>query len=86
MLALRRTDPSLNIRGTVDVIPELMDRIESGDRMVIMLFDPAFGRPVAFRIFDRFELPQDFSIGAADAMGEAELKGCLLYTSDAADE
>ena len=30
---------------------------------------------MAFRILDRFELPQDFSIGVSDAMGEVELKG-----------
>ena len=43
--------------------------------MVIMLFEPALGRPVAFRILNRFELPLDFSIGATDAMGGADLKG-----------
>ena len=75
LLVERRTDPSLNIRGIVDVMPELRDRIESEHPMVIMLFDPALGRPVAFRIINWFNLPQEFNIGAADAMGGVELKG-----------
>ena len=75
LLEARRKDPAMNILGTIDVSPEFKDQISAEDRLVIMLFDPKLGRPVAFRILENFSLPQDFSIGVADAMPGIQLKG-----------
>ncbi len=70
-----RTAAAVSISGTVDVVPEMREHIESSDRMVIMLFDPKQGRPAAFKILPAFRLPQSFAIGAADAMPGTSLSG-----------
>ena len=71
----RRADPQWNIAGTIDVSPAFQDLISPQDRLVIMLFDPQLGRPVAFRILENFDLPQEFRIGTMDAMPRIQLKG-----------
>ena len=78
LMEARVTDNSLNIQGIIDVLPGLSDRIESADRMVIMLFNPSLSRPVAYRILPHFELPQHFIIGTADTMPGVELRGNLF--------
>ena len=45
------------------------------DRLVIMLFDPKKGRPVAVKILDNFKLPQKFSIGHSNALGIQTFRG-----------
>jgi hypothetical protein len=71
----RRADPQWNIAGTVNVSPAFQAQISPQDRLVIMLFDPQLGRPVAFRILENFNLPQEFRIGTMDAMPGIQLKG-----------
>jgi len=52
-----------------------LDQVDSEDRLVIMLFDPKKGRPVAIKMLEKFNLPQKFSIGQSNAMGGQTLSG-----------
>ena len=65
----------MNILGTCDVARDCNDRISAESRLVIMLFDTILGRTVGVGILEIFSLPQDFSIGAVDAMPGIQLKG-----------
>ena len=60
--------PERSIRGVVRASPELAGRVATSDRLVILLFDPAVGRPVATRIIPKAFLPQAFSIGLPEGM------------------
>lgn len=54
--------PERTVRGVVRVAPALAGNIGDGDRLIVMLFDPAAGRPAAIRIVAPLKLPQAFSI------------------------
>jgi hypothetical protein len=75
LLATKTESPETSIRGTINVSPELLDQLSSADRLVIMLFDPELGRPVAIKMLPSFRPPQKFSIGQANAMGGQVLNG-----------
>ncbi len=68
-------DPSTMIQGQVTIAPELLTHVKETDRLVIMLFDPAMGRPVAIKILPHFLNNQKFSIGQEHAMPGQTLKG-----------
>ncbi|MBC8258437.1 MAG: hypothetical protein H8E38_05435 [SAR324 cluster bacterium] len=75
LLSAKTDSPETSIRGTVSVHPDFNKDVSSTDRMVIMLFDPVKGRPVAIKILANFSVPQNFSIGQSNAMGEQVLRG-----------
>ena len=69
-LVYRETDsPENSISGIVKASPKLSNLVSPEDRLVIMLFDPEKGRPVAVKILENFKLPQKFSIGHSNALG-----------------
>ena len=68
-------DPKTSIQGIVDVIPELKNLTQEGDQLVIFLFDPNKGRPVAFRKMAYTGFPQKFQIGQEHAMPNQILQG-----------
>ena len=75
-LLVAKTDtPETSISGTITVLAELQTQLDSTDRLIIMLFDPELGRPVAIKISANFKPPQKFSIGQANAMGGQALNG-----------
>ena len=70
LLAVETDSPDMSIRGTITVAPELQSELGLEDRLVIMLFDPQQGRPVAIKILPSFRPPQNFSIGQTNAIKE----------------
>jgi len=60
--------PQRSIRGVVRASPALAGQVATSDRLVILLFDPAQGRPVATRIIPHAFLPQEFSIGLPEGV------------------
>ncbi len=75
LLVAKTDSPATSISGTIVVSAELQDQLDSADRLVIMLFDPEQGRPVAIKMSTNFKPPQKFSIGQANAMGGQSLSG-----------
>ena len=75
LLAVETDSPETSIRGTITVAPELQSKLGLEDRLVIMLFDPQQGRPVAIKMLPSFRPPQNFSIGQTNAMGGQQLSG-----------
>ena len=75
LLAVETDSPDTSIRGTITVAPELQSKLGLEDRLVIMLFDPQQGRPVAIKMLPSFRPPQNFSIGQTNAMGGQQLSG-----------
>ncbi|MBF0279313.1 MAG: hypothetical protein HQM13_16070 [SAR324 cluster bacterium] len=63
------------IQGKVMVSAELKAQVSESDRIIVMLFDPKLGRPVAMKIIPQFRNNQTFSIGQAQAMPGQTLKG-----------
>lgn len=55
-------DPGFSVQGTITVSPQYEDRVAESDRLVVLLFDPSQGRPVAFRIYSHARLPREFSV------------------------
>jgi hypothetical protein len=55
-------DPRRTIAGVVRVAPALAGSVAPADRLVVLLFDPEAGRPVATKIVPHVLLPQRFSI------------------------
>ena len=77
-LVYRETDsPENSISGIVKASPKLSNLVSPEDKLVIMLFDPEKGRPVAVKILDNFKLPQKFSIGKSNALGIQPFSGKL---------
>ena len=75
-LVYRETDsPENSISGIVKVSPMLSNLVSTDDRLVIMLFDPEKGRPVAAKILDNFKLPQQFTIGHSNTLGFQPFSG-----------
>ncbi len=75
-LVYREKDsPENSISGIVKASPKLASLISPEDRMVIMLFDPKKGHPVAVKIMEKFKLPQRFSIGHSNALGIQQFRG-----------
>lgn len=70
-----KEDQAAMIQGKVIVSPELQAQVSESDRMIIMLFDPQQGRPVAIKIIPHFQNNQRFSIGQGQAMPGQTLKG-----------
>ena len=70
-----RDSPEHSISGIVKVSPKLSNLVGKDDRLVIMLFDPKTGRPVAVKILENFKLPQQFSIGHSNALGVQPFSG-----------
>ncbi len=64
-----------SISGIVKVSPKLSSLVDPEDRLIIMLFDPKKGRPVAVKILNNFKLPQKFSIGNSNALGIHPFRG-----------
>ena len=75
LLVAKIDTPETSISGIVVVASDLQDQLDSTERLVIMLFDPKQGRPVAIKMVDNFIPPQKFSIGQANAMGGQALNG-----------
>ena len=75
LLAVETDSPDTSIQGTITVAPELQSQLGLEDRLVIMLFDPQQGRPVAIKMLPSFRPPQNFSIGQTNAMGGQQLSG-----------
>ena len=69
LLYRERDPPEKSISGVVKASPKLSNLVSTEDRLVIMLFDPEKGRPIAVKIMDNFALPQKFSIGHSNALG-----------------
>ena len=75
-LVYRETDsPENSISGIVKASPKLSNLVSQEDRLVIILFDPEKGRPVAVKILENFKLPQKFSIGHSNALGVQPFSG-----------
>jgi len=55
-------DPRRGIRGTVRASPALAASVAPGDRLIVLMFDPESGRPVATRILPITRFPQAFAI------------------------
>ena len=75
LLAVETDSPDTSIRGIITVAPGLQSQLGLEDRLVIMLFDPQQGRPVAIKMLPSFRPPQNFSIGQHNAMGGQKLSG-----------
>ena len=75
LLAFSTASPKPSIRGIITIHPKFLDQVDSEDRLVIMLFDPKKGRPVAIKMLEKFNFPQKFSIGQSNAMGGQTLSG-----------
>ena len=58
----QKADPARTISGVIQVAPNLAGNVAKTDRLIILLFDPAQGRPVANKIIDSADLPYKFSI------------------------
>ena len=72
----RETDSAENsISGVVKASTKLSNLVSPEDRLIIMLFDPKKGSPVAVKILDNFKLPQRFSIGRSNALGIQPFRG-----------
>ena len=67
--------PEDSIQGIVRVSPDLLKQVSSTDKLIIMLFDPSQGRPVAFKFVESPSFPMEFQIGPLDAMGTTDLVG-----------
>lgn len=72
---IRKAPVSETISGTITIAPELQHLVESSDRLIILLFDPEKGRPVAFKIMPSVKNGQTFSISSANAMSPQPLSG-----------
>ncbi|MCZ6628267.1 MAG: hypothetical protein O7E56_08575 [SAR324 cluster bacterium] len=59
---LQPPDDKLSIQGVVRVHPNLRNSVQPSDRLIILLFPPESGRPVASKIIPHVFLPQSFSI------------------------
>lgn len=70
-----KADPATMIQGQVLVTEELKSQVSETDRLIIMLFDPKQGRPVAIKIVPHFQANQPFTIGQANAMPGQTLQG-----------
>ncbi len=55
-------DKRYGISGTVVASKALQSKIKAQERLIVLLFDPQLGRPVAFRIIESATLPARFSI------------------------
>ena len=75
LLAVETESPDTSIRGNITEAPALQSHLGLEDRLVIMLFDPQQGRPVAIKMLPSFRPPQNFSIGQTNAMGGQQLSG-----------
>ena len=75
LLAFSKNSPKTSIQGIITVHPNLLNKVDSEDRLVIMLFDPKKGRPVAIKILEKFNFPQKFRIGQSNAIGGQTLSG-----------
>ena len=75
LLVAKTESPETSIQGIITVSSDLQDQVEHADRIIIMLFDPELGRPVAIKIMEKFDPPQKFSIGQVNAMGGQQLNG-----------
>jgi hypothetical protein len=67
--------PEDSIQGIVQVSPGLMEQVSPTDKLIIMLFDPDQGRPVAFKFVESPSFPMEFQIGSSNAMGTKVLEG-----------
>lgn len=70
-----KSDPATMIQGKILVAEDLKSQIQDTDRLIIMLFDPKQGRPVAIKMMPRFQENQSFAIGQANAMPGQTLEG-----------
>ena len=64
-----------SIQGTVRISPDLLKQVSPTDKLIIMLFDPGQGRPVAFKFVESPSFPMEFQIGPSNAMGSVDLVG-----------
>ena len=55
-------DPRFSISGTITVTRALAGSVAPTDRLVLLMFDPDLGRPVANKIIPHTLLPQRFTI------------------------
>ena len=67
--------PENSIQGIVRVLPDLLKQVSPTDKLIIMLFDPGQGRPVAFKFVESPSFPMEFQIGPSNAMGTADFVG-----------
>ena len=71
-------DPAFSIQGTISAAPELAGQVKPSDRLIILLFDPEQGRPVAFNIVPQARFPQKFIIGLPAPLRENAKPGYQL--------
>lgn len=57
-----KADPRFTIGGTITVAKAHQDTVRQSDRLILLLFDPGQGRPIAFKIIPHTLLPQRFTI------------------------
>ena len=55
-------EPRFSISGSITVSKALSSNVVPTDRLVLLMFDPALGRPVANKIIPHALLPQKFTI------------------------
>ena len=67
--------PEDSIKGIVRISPDLLEQVSPTDKLIIMLFDPNQGRPVAFKFVESPSFPMEFQIGPSNAMGTKDLVG-----------
>ena len=67
--------PEDSIQGIVRVSSDLLKQVSPTDKLIIMLFDPSQGRPVAFKFVESPSFPMEFQIGPSNAMGTTDLVG-----------
>jgi hypothetical protein len=67
--------PEDSIQGTVRISTDLLKQVSPTDKLIIMLFDPGQGRPVAFKFVESPSFPMDFQIGPSSAMGAVDFVG-----------
>lgn len=65
-------DNAYAIRGEIRVAPALAENVSPSDRLVLLLFDPAQGRPVTSKIIPHTLLPQAFTLALSKDMPGVE--------------
>lgn len=68
-------DSRYSISGTITVTKALSGTVASSDRLIVLMFDPELGRPVATKIIPHTLLPQRFTITLPPAARQNAKKG-----------
>ncbi len=71
-------EPRFSISGTITVTKALSSNVAPTDRLVLLMFDPELGRPVANKIIPHTLLPQRFTISLPPSARQNAKKGYFL--------